>query len=867
MKAKWTAVIASFGMLIALTAIAEAACDQPVSYCPVPGAGSFALVRSGQPAAVYVDESANSAVKIAVGSFTSDLAHVAGKKPLRLQQIDRAAGPLVIVGVLGQSPVIDGLVKSGKIDVREIAGHWEAFRQIVVSKPFPNVSQALVVVGSDRRGAVFGLYDISEKMGVSPLVWLADVSVKRQQNVFFTTGSRADEPKVKYRGIFINDEAPGFEVWTSKKFGGANAKAYEHIFELILRMKGNYLWPAMWPPRAFNADDPNNYILADAMGVVMGTSHHEPMMRAYDEWHRQVYQGLMGGKWDYASNSENLRRFWRGGIERMMSKGDGRGYDSLVTIGMRGDGDEPMSEGTATQLLETIVADQRKIISEITGKPAEQVPQVWALYKEVQDYYDHGMTVPDDVTLLFADDNWGQIRRLPTKDRDRKGGYGVYYHFDYVGAPRNYKWLNTNQIEKTWQQMDLAYRRGAKTLWVVNVGDIKPMEYPISFFLQMAWNPEAMTLDALNAYPQQWAAATFGPSQAKAIASILTRYSQFSARRKPELIDANTFALGEGTGPMLNGGEFGSMVGEWKSLENDVRLVKAKLPKTQLDAYFELVEHPVQALSNLYQLYYAVAWNHRLAAVNDPRANAFADLAESAFRRDQALTDKYHRLANGKWDGMMLQTHIGYTTWQEPKTQVMPEVKRVPGTAVTPSFATPSIVAANGVIALEAPGFSRAVDGRGLEWKVIPNLGRTRGAVIALPQGLAPTVQSDGVRLEYDVELSRSGDLKAQLYLVPTLDTNGSTGLNLGVSIDDGPMQTLTVRLTPAPNAAVSPEQKAWVKGVSDNAHMMVAEFPGVAAGKHTVKIWRLDDNVVLQKLVIATDPVPATYLGSPAQK
>jgi hypothetical protein len=479
----------------------------------------------------------------------------------------------------------------------------------------------------------------------------------------------------------------------------------------------------------------------------------------------------------------------------------------------------------------------------------------------VQDYYDRGMTVPDDVILLFADDNWGQNRRLPTKDRDRKGGYGVYYHFDYVGAPRNYKWLNTNQIEKTWQQMDLAYQRGARALWVVNVGDIKPMEYPIGFFLQMAWNPDAMTADALKAYPQQWAAATFGPSQAKAISSIVTRYSQLAARRKPELIDANTFQLGEGTGPALNGGEFGRMVGDWQSLEHDVRAVKSKLPKAQYDAYFELVEHPVLALSNLYQLYYAVAWNRRLAAANDPRANFFAAQAEAAFRRDQALTDEYHHIAGGKWDGMMLQTHIGYTTWQEPKKQIMPEVRRVPGKAVAPVFAKP-YAAAKDVIAIEAPRFARAVGGKGLEWKVIPHLGRTLGAVTAFPQGRPATDARDGVRLEYDVVLDRPGDAKVQLYLVPTLDTIGAAGVKVGVSIDDGPVQTLTSDLIPAPNAAVSPQQKAWVKAVSDNADIVEAAFSGVSAGKHTLKIWRLDDNVVLQKLVIATGPVPASYLG-----
>jgi hypothetical protein len=301
------------------------------------------------------------------------------------------------------------------------------------------VPRALVIAGSDRRGAVFGIYDLSGKIGVSPWHWFADVPVARQADVYLTSGSHRDQPKVRYRGFFINDEAPALTTWAAKQFGGANSKMYTHVFELLLRMKGNYLWPAMWQPRAFNDDDPQNMILADAMGVVMGTSHHEPMTRAHAEWHRNKEQGVTGGKWNYSSNGENLRKFWRGGIERMMSKSDGRSYESVVTLGMRGDGDEAMSETTATQLLESIVAAQRDIIRDVTGKPAEQTPQVWALYKEVQDYYDHGMKVPDDVTLLFADDNWGQVRRLPTGDLERKGGYGVYYHFDYVATSSPWK--------------------------------------------------------------------------------------------------------------------------------------------------------------------------------------------------------------------------------------------------------------------------------------------------------------------------------------------------------------------------------------------------------------------------------------------
>src|SRR5262249_29530237 len=281
-----------------------------------------------------------------------------------------------------------------------------------------------------------------------------------------------------------------------------------------------------------------------------------------------------------------LRTFWRGGLERMMS---GRGgYESVVTIGMRGDGDKPMGGANAAQLLQTVVEDQRKIIAEVTGKPADQTPQVWALYKEVQDYYDRGMQVPDDVILLFSDDNWGQIRRLPRPGQQRRGGFGVYYHFDYVGGPRNYKWLNTNQIEKVWQQMDLAYARGARALWMVNVGDIKPMELPLSFWMDMAWNPQAMTLDALKAYPEAWARSTFGNSLAKPIANLLTTYSRLAARRKPELLDPNSFPIAE----------FGAVVAEWQHLERDARALAPRVPKEAADAWFQLVEQPISAFGN-----------------------------------------------------------------------------------------------------------------------------------------------------------------------------------------------------------------------------------------------------------------------------
>jgi len=548
-----------------------------------------------------------------------------------------------------------------------------------------------------------------------------------------------------------------------------------------------------------------------------------------------------------------------------MSKGNGKSYDTLVTIGMRGDGDEAMAEGTATQLLESIVADQRSIIAEVTGKPADQTPQAWALYKEVQDYYDHGMKVPDDVTLLFADDNWGQIRRLPVADINRKGGYGVYYHFDYVGGPRNYKWLNTVQIEKTWQQMDLAYSRGAKTLWIVNVGDIKPLEFPISFFFKQAWNPEAMTPVALQQYPEQWTRASFGSTQASAIADLMTRYSKYSARRKPELINSTTFSVGNVTSDMLDGGEFGALVADWQALERDMLKVKASLRQDQQAAFLQLIEYPVAAMSNLYQLYYAVAWNQRLAAMGDARANTFADLAEQAFKRDHDLADMYNQNNNQKWNGMMLQTHIGYTYWQQPSSQIMPEVKRVEvKDALKPIQFAPSngSMDASGIVAIEAPQFNRANNGAGLRWQVIPNLGRTQGAILALPQGHAATTQKDSVRLEYDVTIQRAGDLTVQLYLAPTLDTTGRGSLRIGVSIDEGEMMTLIDKLMPAPNATTLQEQRDWNNAVSDNVRVLQTIVPDIGAGKHVIKVWRLDDNVVLQKIVASTQPIPLSYLG-----
>ncbi len=623
--------------------------------------GSFPLAANGKTSALLVGKDDFPGVLRVVNDLRADIKNVTNVEPnLFFYEIENAES-VVIIGTLGKSSLIDQLVKDGKIDSSALAGKWEKFTTQIVEKPFPGVKRALVIAGSDKRGTIYGIYDLSNQIGVSPWYWWADVPVEKHSELYILPGVYTDgEPKVKYRGIFINDEAPALSGWTYEKFGGFNSKFYAKVFELILRMKGNYLWSAMWG-NMFYVDDAENPKLADEYGIVMGTSHHEPLMRAHAEWEKADK-----GKWDYRTNSANLIEFWKGGIERMGKN------ENIVTVGMRGDGDEPMTEGTAIELLEKIVKKQREIITEVTGKPAEKTPQVWALYKEVQDYYDKGMRVPDDVTLLLSDDNWGNIRRLPELNAaPRKGGYGIYYHFDYVGAPRNYKWLNTNQIERVWEQMHLAYQFGAKQIWIVNVGDIKPMEFPTEFFLDYAWNPEAINAQNLDDYYVRWASEAYGAKRGKAIAEILKKYTKYNARRKPELLDASTYSL-------VNYGEANKIVNEYNSLAAQATDIYKKLPEQYKAAYYQLILHPVLACANLNELYVTAGKNNLYEKQGRAVTNETAEKVWQLFEKDAQLTEYFHKnLANGKWNHIMSQTHIGYDNWQQPDQNNIPKTRKI----------------------------------------------------------------------------------------------------------------------------------------------------------------------------------------------
>ena len=636
------------------------AIGQPQYITTTPTAGGLALAHNGTAAALYVDPGDDWGVIHAVQELRSDVRRVTGVEPAVTRDMGSRQGDAVLIGTIGRSRLIDRLIDNHTIDVGSIRGRWESTLTQVVAHPLPGIARALVIAGSDPRGTIYGIYDLSAGIGVSPWYWWADVPVPHRDALYATAGRWVvGPPAVKYRGIFLNDEAPALTGWVDEKYGGYNHLFYTKVFDLLLRLRGNFLWPAMWGS-AFAADDPLNAKLADRYGIVMSTSHEEPMMCAEKEWQSSY------GPWDYVTNGKRIDRFWRHCMRRDAH------YQELVTLGMRGHNDTPMSTGDNIALLERIVADQRRILQETVNPNLADVPQVWALYKEVQTYYEQGMRVPDDVTLLWSDDNWGDLRRLPTPaERRRSGGAGIYYHFDYVGGPRSYKWLDTNYIPKIWEQMNLAWRYGATRVWVVNVGDLKPMELPISFFLDMAWSPARFDPDDLRQYTGQWAAQQFGPRHAAQIARLLTTYTKYNGRRKPELLAPDTFSL-------VDFNEAQRVYDEWQSLTDEAEKVGGELPAAYRDAYFELVSYPVKASAVVNQLYITAGENALYASQGRVSANDMADRARRLFAEDAALTYQYnHVLAHGKWNHMMDQTHVGYTYWNEPPVNAMPPVTRV----------------------------------------------------------------------------------------------------------------------------------------------------------------------------------------------
>jgi len=763
-----------FSLLFVLISLGAANAALPfITFAPQDNTISLA------EATIDMDNREQPCVKLAVQSLAKDFWRVTGTTAVVGNSFgfgDKGLGyadpaktaATIVIGTVGCNRQIDQWVKQGLL--KDLKGKREKYI-------IKTIGRQLVIAGSDKRGTVFGIYELSAQIGVSPWYWWADVPVTHHDRLYAVQGEYTDgEPAVEFRGLFLNDEAPCLTGWVKNTFGTnyGDHRFYEKVFELILRLKGNYLWPAMWS-WAFYADDPENGKLADRMGVMMGTSHHEPMARNHQEYarHRKEW-----GAWNYQTNQKKLDQFFREGIERM------NGTEDIVTIGMRGDGDEAMSDKADVKLMERIVDNQRRIIKEVTGKPAEKTTQVWALYKEVQDYYDAGFRVPDDVIMLVCDDNWGDIRRVPNaQERKHPGGWGIYYHVDYVGAPRNSKWINVTQTQQMFEQLSLAYDFGIQRMWILNVGDLKPMEYPIQLFMDMAWNPKEYTLQNITDHTRRFFRTAFNESMAQEAASIYNRNCQYMARVTPEMLDAGTYNV---------------KTGEWKQVADDYMRLETRalrlfdeVPPEARDFYRQTILFPVQAMANLYDMYYAQAMNHYLAKRNSPEANAWKDEVARCFRRDSLLCNYYNKvMSGGKWDGFMTQKHIGYRSWNDNfRHDTLPRTTTVnSGNAEGYTFAHSS-----GFVAMEAEHFWRATAGKDTEWTVYPYYGRTLSGVALTPY----TAPVGDASLQYRFSLPEgTSQVKVHVVVKSTLDFLNVGGHEYTVGIDDGEAQTVNFNKT-----------------------------------------------------------------------
>lgn len=640
----------------------------------------FKLYEKQCVADFYLENTAWSGVIKIVEKVCNDVEMVTGVRPEISNEVS-VASELVIVGTIGKSTILDQMEQEGIINLSEVKGKREVYSFQIVDNPIPFVERALVIAGSDKRGTIYGLFHISELMGVSPLVDWCDVKPKQLEQVIFDEKVNviSKEPSVKLRGFFINDEWPAFGNWCTRNFGGFNVKAYEHVFELLLRLKGNYLWPAMWSAR-FADDGPEllNAELADELGVIMGMSHHEPCLRQGEEYkYLRGADSIYGDAWNFSTNREGITKFWEDGLKR-----SGK-FENVITVGMRGEADSTILGEEATladniQLLREVLKTQRRLIKEKVCEDLTQVPRMIALYKEVEEFFYGNEEVQgligskdlEDVILMLCDDNFGNLRTLPTEEmRKHKGGYGMYYHFDYHGGPISYEWINSSYLPKIWEQMSMAYDFGIRELWIVNVGDICTQEFPLSYFMDMAYDFDKWGTSAINQtqeYTRTWIAKQFDgvldEEEQKNVYQIVDGYTRIVHKRRLE-------AMNVGVYHPVNYRETEKTLAQIDEIIKMADHIYKKLGADELPAYFSLVYYPAIGTLNIHRMQLLAGLNHYFAKLGAMVANEYATMVQECMKRDKALVEEYHNIDDGKWYGMGMSEHIGFVHWNEDECQ------------------------------------------------------------------------------------------------------------------------------------------------------------------------------------------------------
>lgn len=670
-------------LLSALTARAQLAVSERR-----PDGPCFAVATKGQQTRILTDPADHEVVKKVAALFAQDIGRVTGTDGCVLSAAPvNTAAPLIVAGTVGQSRFIDALVEEGKLDVSAIRGGWERYLVQTVDKPFRGVDRALVIAGSDRRGTAYGLFTLSEAMGVSPFYWWADVPVARKKSVYLLTDSYVSKaPSVQYRGIFINDEGWGITPWASKTFdpqlGDIGPKTYARVCELLLRLKGNMLAPAMHPSSGAFNKYPENKLVADSFAIIMTSSHCEPLLfNNVTEWHKDV-----NGEWNYITN--------RQGILDVLDKrvASNAPYENIYTIAMRGIHDSGLvgvPKEREVSLVEEVIADQRNILGKHIDAPIDSIPQIFVPYKEVLDIYERGLRLPDDITLVWPDDNYGYIKKLNTPaEAARRGGSGVYYHISYLGGPHDYLWLNTTPPALMYEELSKAYATGARRYWLLNVGDIKPGELGIKTFLDMAWDMDAFDYDNIVRHQPDFLAAIYGDKWHDDLADILSSYYRLGFQRKPEAMGWGYEWNTENAQERMTDTDFSFTnyrEAERRMEEYDRIAAKAgriwrSLPGELKPSFYQLVLYPVKGACLMNKKMLTAQQNRWYARQGRSLTNATADRARSYHDSIGHYTRLYNEQLDGKWRHMMALAPGWVATYQNmpPTTTIdLPEEGRL----------------------------------------------------------------------------------------------------------------------------------------------------------------------------------------------
>lgn len=806
---------------------------------------AFPIV-SAKASAIYIDEKDAGVVHIAATAFKNDIQLLTQQAPPIYQNNAPLSTYPILIGTLGHSFYIDQLAKSGKINKADLAGKWEGFSISVVQNPFKGVKAALVIAGSDRRGTAFGVFELSRMLGVSPLCWWADVRPVPKKAIYITAGkSIAESPSVKYRGIFINDEDWGLQPWAAQQMDtdvkDIGPKAYTKIFELLLRLKANYIWPGMHPSTKAFYHYTDNPKIADAYAIVLGSSHCEPMLRNnVFEWSAnfQNEYGIKPGEWRYDLNKDQIAQYWTDRVKQA------KGYESIYTVGMRGihDGSMPGpdNKNEKVQLLGRVITDQRAILAKNLVRPISSVPQIFCPYKEVLSLYQSGLTLPDDVTIVWADDNHGYIRQLSNAEEQRRtGGSGVYYHLSYWGVPNDYLWLSTISPSLISYELTKAYQYHADRVWIINVGDIKPAEMETQFAMDLAWNVQQWSPDKASSYAQHWAAETFGEDFAAPIAEIKKEYYRLAQAAKPEHLGVVNFTEAEAD----------QRLADYQKITQEAQDLSLKIPERLRDAYFELILYPVESAGLMNAKIVYAKKSIALAGVDTSSAFAYAEKAKAAFEQIKRNTKKYNEeIAGGKWKGIMSWNPRNQSVFDMPKVATRLQDTAKTSAKITNKATALTVIDSSGnqVINIRAAAYTKKFVPGGYLLQTLGGLGLGGDGISVYPFTFSPVAENELAKAayaEYTVDVKEKGEYQIVVKCLPTQGVNRGSKVRYAIAVNGDQAQVI--------NISPASENSIWRKNVLQGYASGITKHQVALPGQYMIRVYLLDPGMVINQLEI----------------